>query len=122
LHRRAGLGHKLHDRDGARREGLLPRRPRPPRAEREYRDDRRPPDPVQEARRLPFNDSKYGDDDLDTSSIDPLRLFLVFNELVDAEHRGAEHFHPAHMIDQSHNVTDPIESLIRSANEIRRAY
>jgi L-rhamnose isomerase/sugar isomerase len=26
------------------------------------------------------------------------------------------------MIDQSHNVTDPIESLIRSANEIRRAY
>ncbi len=31
-------------------------------------------------------------------------------------------FHPAHMIDQSHNVTDPIESLINSANEIRRAY
>jgi L-rhamnose isomerase / sugar isomerase len=26
------------------------------------------------------------------------------------------------MLDQSHNVTDPIESLIRSANEIRRAY
>ena len=32
-----------------------------------------------------FNDSKYGDDDLDTGSIDPYRLFLVFNELVDAE-------------------------------------
>lgn len=69
-----------------------------------------------------FNDSKYGDDDLDTGSIDPHRLFLVFNELVDAENRGAENFYPAHMIDQSHNVTDPIESLIRSANEIRRAY
>ena len=26
------------------------------------------------------------------------------------------------MIDQSHNVTDPIESLMRSAEEIRRAY
>ena len=26
------------------------------------------------------------------------------------------------MIDQSHNVTDPIESLISSANEIRPAY
>jgi L-rhamnose isomerase/sugar isomerase len=26
------------------------------------------------------------------------------------------------MIDQSHNVTDPIESLMSSANEIRRAY
>jgi L-rhamnose isomerase/sugar isomerase len=69
-----------------------------------------------------FNDSKYGDDDLDTGAIDPHRLFLVFNELVDAEHCQAENFHPAHMIDQSHNVTDPIESLIRSANEIRRAY
>ena len=32
-----------------------------------------------------FNDSKYGDDDLDTGSIDPFRLFRVFNELVDAE-------------------------------------
>lgn len=69
-----------------------------------------------------FNDSKYGDDDLDAGSIDPYRLFLVFNELVDAENRGVKGFHPAHMIDQSHNVTDPIESLISSANEIRRAY
>ncbi|PYE88001.1 L-rhamnose catabolism isomerase [Phyllobacterium leguminum] len=69
-----------------------------------------------------FNDSKYGDDDLDAGAIEPYRLFLVFNELVDAEHRGVRGFHPAHMIDQSHNVTDPIESLISSANEIRRAY
>jgi L-rhamnose isomerase/sugar isomerase len=69
-----------------------------------------------------FNDSKYGDDDLDAGSIEPYRLFLVFNELVDAERRGVKGFHPAHMIDQSHNVTDPIESLISSANEIRRAY
>lgn len=69
-----------------------------------------------------FNDSKYGDDDLDAGSIDPYRLFLVFNELVDAELRHAKGFAPAHMLDQSHNVTDPIESLMRSANEIRRAY
>ena len=69
-----------------------------------------------------FNDSKYGDDDLDAGSIDPFRLFLVFNELVDAELRHAKGFAPAHMLDQSHNVTDPIESLMRSANEIRRAY
>jgi L-rhamnose isomerase/sugar isomerase len=69
-----------------------------------------------------FNDSKYGDDDLDTGSIDPFRLFLVFNELVEAETADPDGFRPAHMIDQSHNVTDPIESLIRSANEIRRAY
>jgi L-rhamnose isomerase/sugar isomerase len=69
-----------------------------------------------------FNDSKYGDDDLDAGSIDPYRLFLVFNELVDAEDRGAPGFHPAHMLDQSHNVTDPIESLIVSATEVARAY
>ncbi|MBB4183951.1 L-rhamnose catabolism isomerase [Sinorhizobium terangae] len=69
-----------------------------------------------------FNDSKYGDDDLDTGSIDPYRLFLVFNELVDAEMRGAEGFNPAHMLDQSHNVTDPIESLMTSAMEVCRAY
>ncbi|WP_312360781.1 L-rhamnose catabolism isomerase [Ensifer sp.] len=69
-----------------------------------------------------FNDSKYGDDDLDTGSIDPYRLFLVFNELVDAETRGAEGFDPAHMLDQSHNVTDPIESLMTSAMEVCRAY
>ena len=69
-----------------------------------------------------FNDSKYGDDDLDTGSIDPYRLFLVFSELVDAEVRKVKDFKPAHMLDQSHNVTDPIESLMRSANEVRRAY
>jgi len=69
-----------------------------------------------------FNDSKYGDDDLDAGSINPFQLFLVFNELVDAEYRKAEAFDPAYMIDQSHNVTDPIESLMSSAIEIQRAY
>ncbi len=67
-----------------------------------------------------FNDSKYGDDDLDTGSIDPFRLFLIFNELVIAE--GRPGFAPSHMLDQSHNVTDPIESLMSSAMEVQRAY
>jgi L-rhamnose isomerase/sugar isomerase len=31
-------------------------------------------------------------------------------------------FDPAYMLDQSHNVTDPIESLIVSAGELTRAY
>lgn len=69
-----------------------------------------------------FNDSKYGDDDLDAGAIDPFRLFLVFNELVDAEMRKVPGFNPAYMIDQSHNVTDPIESLMSSATEILRCY
>ncbi|MDB6180477.1 L-rhamnose catabolism isomerase [Paracoccus fistulariae] len=67
-----------------------------------------------------FNDSKYGDDDLDSGTIEPFRLFLVFNELVELE--GTAGLDLAHMIDQSHNVTDPIESLIISACEIQRAF
>lgn len=69
-----------------------------------------------------FNDSKYGDDDLDSGSINPYQLFLVFNELVDAAHNASDGFNPAYMLDQSHNVTDPIESLINSAVEVQRNY
>ncbi|MFT7775055.1 L-rhamnose catabolism isomerase [Roseateles sp.] len=68
-----------------------------------------------------FNDSKYGDDDLDSGSIDPFQLFLVFNELADATLRDGA-FNPAYMLDQSHNVTDPIESLMSSAVEVQRAF
>ena len=74
-----------------------------------------------------FNDSKYGDDDLDSGSINPHQLFLVFNELVEAEmhprpnNKGGG-FNPAYMIDQSHNVTDPIESMLSSAEAIMSCY
>ncbi|NIZ08373.1 L-rhamnose catabolism isomerase [Pseudooceanicola sp. HF7] len=67
-----------------------------------------------------FNDSKYGDDDLDSGTIEPYRLFLVWNELVEAEDTPGLNL--SHMIDQSHNVTDPIESLMISACEIQRAF
>src|SRR5713101_333496 len=69
-----------------------------------------------------FNDSKYGDDDLDAGSIKPFQLFLIFNELVDAELGNVPNFSPAYMLDQSHNVTDPIESLTMSAVELVRSY
>ncbi len=69
-----------------------------------------------------FNDSQYGDDDLDAGSIKPFQLFLIFNELVDAERSGVPGFDPAYMLDQSHNVTDPIESLVTSAIELVRGY
>jgi len=69
-----------------------------------------------------FNDSKYGDDDLDAGSIKPFQLFLIFNELVDAELDGVGNFAPAYMLDQSHNVTDPIESLMMSTIELVRSY
>jgi L-rhamnose isomerase/sugar isomerase len=64
-----------------------------------------------------FNDSKYGDDDLDSGSINPHQLFLVFQELIQA--KGAR---PFYMMDQSHNVTDPIESLLASAEAIAGAF
>jgi L-rhamnose isomerase/sugar isomerase len=69
-----------------------------------------------------FNDSKYGDDDLDSGSINPHQLFLVFNELVEAELNPRDGFDPAYMIDQSHNVTDPIESMLSSAEAIAQCY
>jgi L-rhamnose isomerase/sugar isomerase len=69
-----------------------------------------------------FNDSKYGDDDLDAGSVSPYRLFLVFNELVAAAHEQVAGFEPAYMLDQSHNVTDPIESLMTSAVQVQQSY
>jgi L-rhamnose isomerase/sugar isomerase len=69
-----------------------------------------------------FNDSKYGDDDLDAGSIKPFQLFLIFNELVDGGLSGVPGFDPCYMLDQSHNVTDPVESLMVSAGELVRAY
>ena len=35
-----------------------------------------------------FNDSKYGDDDLDAASVSPFRLYLIFHELVEAKRRS----------------------------------
>jgi L-rhamnose isomerase/sugar isomerase len=52
----------------------------------------------------------------------PHQLFLVFNELIEAELNPREGFDPAYMIDQSHNVTDPIESMLSSAEAILGAY
>jgi L-rhamnose isomerase/sugar isomerase len=69
-----------------------------------------------------FNDSKYGDDDLDAGAINPHQLFLVFNELVEAALQPRDGFDPAYMIDQSHNVTDPIESMLSATEAIASAY
>jgi short chain dehydrogenase len=69
-----------------------------------------------------FNDSKYGDDVMDSGSVNPHQLFLVFNELVEAELNPRAGFSPAYMIDQSHNVTDPIESMVASVDAIVTSY
>ena len=70
-----------------------------------------------------FNDNKYGDDDIASGSIKPYQLFLVFNELVDAaQDPEVNDFDPAYMIDQSHNLKDPVEELSQTVDEIQRAY
>jgi L-rhamnose isomerase/sugar isomerase len=67
-----------------------------------------------------FNDSKYGDDDLTTGSIKPFQLFLIFCELIKA---GDGSLPPlAYMIDQSHNIKDPLEDLIQSTEAVCIAY
>ncbi len=69
-----------------------------------------------------FNDSKYGDDDLTSGSIKPYQLFLIFNELVDAAYEKVENFNPSYMIDQSHNIKDPIEALLQTVGELQKAH
>lgn len=67
-----------------------------------------------------FNDSKYGDDDLTTGSIKPFQLFLIFSELIGAGDGSLPRL--AYMIDQSHNIKDPIEDLIQSTEAVCIAY
>jgi L-rhamnose isomerase / sugar isomerase len=69
-----------------------------------------------------FNDARYGDDDLTAGSIRPYQLFLVFNELVDAAQEGVPGFDPAYMIDQSHNLKDPVEAILQTVDQLQRAY
>lgn len=67
-----------------------------------------------------FNDSKYGDDDLTTGSIKPFQLFLIFGELLRAGDGSLPDL--AYMLDQSHNVKDPLEDLLQSTEALLIAY
>jgi L-rhamnose isomerase/sugar isomerase len=72
-----------------------------------------------------FNNKKYGDDDLTVGSINPYELFLIYNELVDAAldpstAKCAKSV--AYMIDQSHNIEDKVEAMLKSVMNIQIAY
>jgi L-rhamnose isomerase/sugar isomerase len=67
-----------------------------------------------------FNDSKYGDDDLTTGSIQPFQLFLIFCELLRAGDGALPDL--AYMIDQNHNLKDPLEDLLQSTEALLLAY
>jgi len=66
-----------------------------------------------------FNDSKYGDDDLTVGSITPFQLYLIMLELLEA---GGGAMPPlAYMIDESHNLKDPLEDLLQATDAIQHA-
>jgi L-rhamnose isomerase/sugar isomerase len=69
-----------------------------------------------------FNDAKYADDDLTVGSLRPFMLFLIFHELVQGMMSPEVH-NPkwSYMIDESHNIKDPLEDLIQSTEAIQIA-
>jgi len=70
-----------------------------------------------------FNDSYYADDDLASGSLHPAQLFRIMCTLVEGELRGCQKVNKiAFMIDQSHNVKDPLAELVESAENIETAY
>lgn len=72
-----------------------------------------------------FNDRKYADDDLISGSINPLELFLIFHEIVDAEKDkyGKESAQSiAFMIDQNFNIERKVEGMIQTIINIQTAY
>ncbi|OUC05238.1 sugar isomerase [Litorilinea aerophila] len=74
-----------------------------------------------------FNNRKYADDDLIVGSVNPYELFLIYNELVDAEQSSEPHLREtarnvAYMIDQSHNVEGKMAPMILSVLNCQEAY
>lgn len=74
-----------------------------------------------------FNNRKYADDDLIVGSTNPYELFLIFNELVDAEQSNdpvasSTAKKVAYMIDQCHNIEGKMAPMIQSVLNCQEAY
>lgn len=72
-----------------------------------------------------LNNRKYGDDDLMAGTINPLELFLIFDQIVDAAQDSATAqtaTNIVYMLDQSHNVEPSIEGIIQSVMNTQTAY
>jgi L-rhamnose isomerase/sugar isomerase len=68
-----------------------------------------------------FNNRRYADDDLILGTVNPLEVFLIFNEIVDARMRGVD-TGITYMLDQSHNIENSLEGIIYSVMNIQTAY
>lgn len=74
-----------------------------------------------------FNNRKYADDDLIVGSVNPYELFLIYNELADAELSNDEMIRTcanniAYMIDQSFTIEGKIAPMIQSVLNCQTAY
>jgi L-rhamnose isomerase/sugar isomerase len=72
-----------------------------------------------------LNDRKYADDDLMAGTINPLQLFLVYDQIVDAAGDPVASQSTAdivYMLDQSHNVEASIEGIIQSLMNTQTAF
>ena len=67
-----------------------------------------------------FNNRKYADDDLIVGSVNPLELFLIYVELVEAEERSDTRID--YMIDQTHNIEPKMEAMLLSVMNLQEAY
>ncbi|RKY80897.1 L-rhamnose isomerase [candidate division KSB1 bacterium] len=69
-----------------------------------------------------FNNRKYADDDLTVGAINPYEIFLIFNELIDAESDPDVDLDVSYMLDQSHNTKLKIEATIQSVMFVQETY
>jgi L-rhamnose isomerase/sugar isomerase len=72
-----------------------------------------------------LNNRKYADDDLMAGTVNPLELFLIFDQIVDAAQNLATvetANNIVYMLDQSHNVEPSIEGIIQSVMNTQTAY
>jgi len=74
-----------------------------------------------------LNSRKYADDDLIVGTANPFELFLIYNEIVEAEMSGDETASAcarniAFMIDESHNIEPKLEAMLQSVLNCQTAY
>lgn len=72
-----------------------------------------------------LNARKYADDDLMAGTINPLELFLIYDQIVDAANDAATAAtanNIVYMLDQSHNIEPSIEGIIQSVMNTQTAY
>ncbi|MEG0257423.1 MAG: TIM barrel protein [Christensenella sp.] len=68
-----------------------------------------------------MNNRRYADDDLITGTVNPMDLFLIYNEIVSAERAGIN-TDITYMLDQSHNIEPSIDGIIYSVMNAQTAY